>query len=171
MGVLSASQALLLMTHLQERERLRRQPDLLQGRRADGAGPVWPASPTWRSPPWRRSSPHIRSRQAAGARHHRRDAHADRCPTRRRSASRASKAYPTYSWWGIYAPAGTPRPIVDRMNAEIAKAVRSPDVTPKLVDPDRHGNPRQLARGVRRLPEESSRNADQDHRGERHQGH
>jgi tripartite-type tricarboxylate transporter receptor subunit TctC len=44
------------------------------------------------------------------------------------------KAYPTYSWWGLYAPTGTPRPIVDRMNAEVAKAVRSPDVTQKFVD-------------------------------------
>jgi tripartite-type tricarboxylate transporter receptor subunit TctC len=44
------------------------------------------------------------------------------------------KAYPTYSWWGLYAPAGTPRPIVDRMNAEVAKAVRSADVTQKFVD-------------------------------------
>jgi len=44
------------------------------------------------------------------------------------------KAYPTYSWWGLYAPTGTPRPIVDRMNAEVAKAVRSADVTQKFVD-------------------------------------
>jgi Tripartite tricarboxylate transporter family receptor len=35
------------------------------------------------------------------------------------------KGFPPYSWWGVYAPAGTPRPIVDRMHAEIAKAVRS----------------------------------------------
>ncbi|MGZ5907808.1 MAG: Bug family tripartite tricarboxylate transporter substrate binding protein [Reyranella sp.] len=44
------------------------------------------------------------------------------------------KGYPSYSWWGVYAPAGTPRPIVDRMNAEIAKAVRSADVAQKFVD-------------------------------------
>ena len=44
------------------------------------------------------------------------------------------KAYPTYSWWGLYVPTGTPRPIVDRMNAEVAKALRSPDVTQKFVD-------------------------------------
>jgi tripartite-type tricarboxylate transporter receptor subunit TctC len=44
------------------------------------------------------------------------------------------KAYPTYSWWGLYAPTGTPRPIVGRMNAEVAKAVRSADVTQKFVD-------------------------------------
>ncbi|CAN5631442.1 tripartite tricarboxylate transporter substrate binding protein [soil metagenome] len=44
------------------------------------------------------------------------------------------KAFPSYSWWGVYAPAGTPRPIIDRMHAEITKAVRSPDVTQKFVD-------------------------------------
>ncbi len=44
------------------------------------------------------------------------------------------KGFPSYSWWGVYAPTGTPRPIVDRMNAEIAKAVHSPDVTQKFVD-------------------------------------
>jgi tripartite-type tricarboxylate transporter receptor subunit TctC len=43
------------------------------------------------------------------------------------------KGYPTYSWWGLYAPAGTPRPIVERMNAEAAKAVRSAEVAPKLT--------------------------------------
>jgi tripartite-type tricarboxylate transporter receptor subunit TctC len=44
------------------------------------------------------------------------------------------KALPSYSWWGVYAPAGTPRPIVDRMHAEISRAVRSADVTRKFVD-------------------------------------
>jgi len=43
------------------------------------------------------------------------------------------KGYPTYSWWGLYAPAGTPQPIVERMNAEAAKAVRSAEVAPKLT--------------------------------------
>jgi tripartite-type tricarboxylate transporter receptor subunit TctC len=44
------------------------------------------------------------------------------------------KGFPSYSWWGVYAPAGTPRPIIDRMHAEITKAVRSPDVTQKFVE-------------------------------------
>jgi len=44
------------------------------------------------------------------------------------------KAMPSFSWWGVYAPAGTPRPIVERMHAEIAKAVRSPDVAQKFVE-------------------------------------
>jgi tripartite-type tricarboxylate transporter receptor subunit TctC len=44
------------------------------------------------------------------------------------------KGFPSYSWWGVYAPAGTPRPIIDRMHAEITRAVRAPDVTQKFVD-------------------------------------
>jgi tripartite-type tricarboxylate transporter receptor subunit TctC len=44
------------------------------------------------------------------------------------------KAYPTYSWWGLYAPAGTPRPIIERMHAEMTRAIRSPDVTQKFVE-------------------------------------
>ncbi len=44
------------------------------------------------------------------------------------------KGFPSYSWWGVYAPTGTPRPLVDRMHAEITKAVRSPDVTQKFIE-------------------------------------
>jgi tripartite-type tricarboxylate transporter receptor subunit TctC len=44
------------------------------------------------------------------------------------------KGFPSYSWWGVYAPAGTPRPIVDRMHEAITKAVRAPDVTQKFVE-------------------------------------
>ena len=31
-------------------------------------------------------------------------------------------------------PTGTPRPIVDRLNAELAKAARSPDVAQKFAE-------------------------------------
>jgi tripartite-type tricarboxylate transporter receptor subunit TctC len=44
------------------------------------------------------------------------------------------KTYPTYSWWGVYVPTGTPRPIVDRLNVELAKAARSPDVAQKFAE-------------------------------------
>ncbi len=44
------------------------------------------------------------------------------------------KTYPTYSWWGVYVPTGTPRPIVDRMSVELAKAARSPDVAQKFLE-------------------------------------
>lgn len=45
-----------------------------------------------------------------------------------------TKSNPTYSWWGLSGPAGMPRPIVGRMNAALAKAVRSTDVTQKFVE-------------------------------------
>ncbi|MCW5734635.1 MAG: hypothetical protein KIS73_10935 [Enhydrobacter sp.] len=47
-------------------------------------------------------------------------------------AEQGLKTYPTYSWWGVYAPAGTPAPIVERMTTELAKAVRAPDVAAKF---------------------------------------
>ena len=36
-------------------------------------------------------------------------------------------------WYGVLAPAGTPRPIVDRLNQEIAKVMRDTGVREKLV--------------------------------------
>jgi len=44
------------------------------------------------------------------------------------------KALPSFSWWGVFAPAGTPKPIVDKMHAAISNAVRTEDVTKKFVD-------------------------------------
>jgi len=37
-------------------------------------------------------------------------------------------------WYGILAPAGTPRPIVDRLNAEIHKALNAEDMKKRLAD-------------------------------------
>jgi tripartite-type tricarboxylate transporter receptor subunit TctC len=36
--------------------------------------------------------------------------------------------YETTIWLGMMAPAGTPRPVLDRLNAEITKAVNAPDM-------------------------------------------
>ena len=36
--------------------------------------------------------------------------------------------YDVVSWYGVFAPAGTPRPIVDKLSAELAKILRLPDV-------------------------------------------
>jgi len=38
----------------------------------------------------------------------------------------------TGSWQGVLAPAGTPKPIVDKLNAEMAKIIQMPDVQAKL---------------------------------------
>ena len=37
-------------------------------------------------------------------------------------------------WVAAYAPAGTPRPVVERLQKEIAAVIRMPDVQPRLVD-------------------------------------
>jgi tripartite-type tricarboxylate transporter receptor subunit TctC len=42
------------------------------------------------------------------------------------------KGYELGSWHGVFAPAGTPKPILAKLNAEIVKAIRSPDVREKL---------------------------------------
>jgi tripartite-type tricarboxylate transporter receptor subunit TctC len=38
------------------------------------------------------------------------------------------------SWHGVFAPAGTPKPIVDKMAAEIKKILDQPDVKAKLAE-------------------------------------
>jgi tripartite-type tricarboxylate transporter receptor subunit TctC len=37
------------------------------------------------------------------------------------------------AWWGVYAPAKIPQPIVSRMVEEITKAIKAPDVAAKLT--------------------------------------
>jgi tripartite-type tricarboxylate transporter receptor subunit TctC len=43
------------------------------------------------------------------------------------------KDFESGSWYGILAPAGTPRPIVDRLNREIVASVKSQEVQERLV--------------------------------------
>lgn len=38
------------------------------------------------------------------------------------------------AWWGVFAPAGTPRPIVDRFRAALVETVRDPVITQRLVE-------------------------------------
>jgi tripartite-type tricarboxylate transporter receptor subunit TctC len=37
-------------------------------------------------------------------------------------------------WFGMFAPAGTPRPIVDKLAADIAAVLKMPDVSARLKD-------------------------------------
>lgn len=37
-------------------------------------------------------------------------------------------------WGALFAPAGTPRPIIDKLAAEMARIVKLPDVAPKLLE-------------------------------------
>jgi len=39
-----------------------------------------------------------------------------------------------YAFWGILAPAGTPKPIIDKLVAELNKAIKQPDVNRTLTE-------------------------------------
>jgi len=41
---------------------------------------------------------------------------------------------PAYALWGILAPAKTPQPIIDKLNAEVAKVLQMPDVRKTLTE-------------------------------------
>lgn len=42
--------------------------------------------------------------------------------------------YEKVQWFGVLAPAGTPQPIISKLNAEMVRALRLPDVTKRLRD-------------------------------------
>lgn len=42
--------------------------------------------------------------------------------------------YESSTWYGLFAPAGTPKPIVDRLNAEVVKIINEPAFNKRLVD-------------------------------------
>jgi tripartite-type tricarboxylate transporter receptor subunit TctC len=42
--------------------------------------------------------------------------------------------YETYTWNALFAPAGTPQAVVDRLNASAVKAVKDPALQPRLAD-------------------------------------
>ena len=49
----------------------------------------------------------------------------------------AEQGYPGFSalaWWGIFAPAGTPKPAMDRFHAELVKVLKLPDVNKTLTE-------------------------------------
>jgi tripartite-type tricarboxylate transporter receptor subunit TctC len=42
--------------------------------------------------------------------------------------------YEAVGWFGVVAPAGTPRPIVERLNAEIRQALQDPEIRSRALD-------------------------------------
>src|SRR5690606_33238866 len=42
--------------------------------------------------------------------------------------------YQAESWYGIYAPAGTPEDVIARLNASVAKAVQTPSFQQRVAD-------------------------------------
>ena len=46
------------------------------------------------------------------------------------------KGFVVTTWQGIFAPAGVPAPVLARVNAELVKAINSPDLKPKIEQQD-----------------------------------
>jgi tripartite-type tricarboxylate transporter receptor subunit TctC len=67
----------------------------------------------------------------------------------------AESGYPGFeaaTWVGLVAPAGTPRPIVDRLNAEAVKALANPEMARKLQEDGSTplgGSPQQFAEFIK----------------------
>ena len=49
-------------------------------------------------------------------------------------AEQGLPGFSALAWWGIFAPAGTPRPVIDKFHAELVKAFNLPDVRKLLTD-------------------------------------
>ncbi len=49
------------------------------------------------------------------------------------AANETVKGFEVVNWYGLVAPAGTPAPVIDRMNREILKAMAIPELRDKLI--------------------------------------
>ncbi|HEX8663081.1 MAG TPA: tripartite tricarboxylate transporter substrate binding protein [Beijerinckiaceae bacterium] len=50
------------------------------------------------------------------------------------AVSETLKGFEATSWHGVFVPAGTPRPIVDKINAEVRRIFEQPEVKARLVE-------------------------------------
>ena len=73
----------------------------------------------------------------------------------------AESGYPGYdfsSWFGILAPASTPKPVIDRLNAEIVKALKDPNVQARLTDYEIYGStPEEFGAFIKKEIEKTSK--------------
>ena len=84
--------------------------------------------------------PHIKSGRlrALGVGNPARSALAPDIPT---IAESGLRGYESYSWAAVVAPAGTPKPIVAKLNADIVKALSDPTVKQRLLEAGAEANP------------------------------
>jgi tripartite-type tricarboxylate transporter receptor subunit TctC len=47
-------------------------------------------------------------------------------------AERGFSGYEPLGWVGMFAPAGTPRPLIDKISQDVMRVVRMPDVSARL---------------------------------------
>jgi tripartite-type tricarboxylate transporter receptor subunit TctC len=50
------------------------------------------------------------------------------------AVSETLKGFEATSWHGVFVPAGTPRPVVEKLNAEVRRIVELPEVKSKLTE-------------------------------------
>lgn len=77
----------------------------------------------------------------------------DALPNVQPMAAQGVPGFEAVAWWGIFAPAGTPQPIVRRMHEELAKALKVPAVAERLTGQGMTisgGGPEELQRFVGR---------------------
>jgi tripartite-type tricarboxylate transporter receptor subunit TctC len=78
------------------------------------------------------STPHIKSGRlnALGVSGAKRSAAVPDIPT---VAEAGVKGFDAITWYGLVAPAGTPAPVIDKLNAEINRALKLPDIREKYA--------------------------------------
>jgi len=49
-------------------------------------------------------------------------------------AEQGFPGFSAFAWWGIFAPAGTPKQILDKFHAELVKVLKQPDLRKQLTE-------------------------------------
>jgi tripartite-type tricarboxylate transporter receptor subunit TctC len=49
-------------------------------------------------------------------------------------AEQGFPGFSAFAWWGIFAPAGTPKPILDKFHAELVRVLNQPDLRKQLTE-------------------------------------
>jgi tripartite-type tricarboxylate transporter receptor subunit TctC len=49
-------------------------------------------------------------------------------------AEQGFPGFSAFAWWGIFAPAGTPKQILDKFHAELVKVLSQPDLRRQLTE-------------------------------------
>ncbi len=65
--------------------------------------------------------------------------------------------YEYTTWYGVFAPAGTPAPIISRLNAEIVKALAAPELNERFVSQGADPAPSSADELRRYMAEETAR--------------
>jgi tripartite-type tricarboxylate transporter receptor subunit TctC len=49
-------------------------------------------------------------------------------------AEQGFPGFSAFAWWGIFAPAGSPKPVLDKFHAELVKVLKQPDLRKQLTE-------------------------------------